>query len=446
MIRNRKELATTKKRKILLELIEAGIQRVLPRTIMNSAVQFDRKRNYLTVNNNGFDLSLGRLFVLGGGKASGAMAEALEKIIGHQRITAGVVNCKSSSYNTKRIRIIKAGHPLPNKAGISGVRAMYALRDKYSITENDLILCLISGGGSALMSYPVENVTLEDEQRITDLLLKSSADIHEINVVRKHMSRIKGGNLARHFSPARIISLILSDVIGNNLDIIASGPTSPDTSTFMDALSILKKYRLYSKTPKSIRNHLRKGCEGRIGETAKELPNAQNFIIGDNRLALEAMNNRALELDQKPYIITSNQIGDTTEMARMRAQEFLENKYPEHNIFLIGGETTQRIPKNPGKGGRNQHYAAVSLTVLKDYDREWAMCAVGTDGSDFIKDVAGAMVDNQSAERAKKLDVEDHIKRHDCYNLFRKMGSSLIMTGNTGTNVCDIMVYIKDFK
>jgi len=273
IIKNRDALSTTRLRKQALGIIEAGIDRVLPPNIMKSAVRYDAAGRALTINGDTYRLATGRVFVIGGGKASGLMAETLENIIHPENITAGVVNCKSGHYKTHKTRIIPAGHPIPDQRGISGVKEMLSLKERYSINKNDLVICLISGGGSALMPYPVDEVSLEDKQGITELLLSSGAEIAEINAVRKHLSRIKGGQLGRFYSPATVLSLILSDVIGNDLAVIASGPTFPDPSTFSDAYKVLERHRLLDRCPKSVADFLRKGCRGARAETPKTLNN-----------------------------------------------------------------------------------------------------------------------------------------------------------------------------
>ncbi len=446
MIKNKRELSTTELRKQALDIIEAGIARVLPPAIMKSAVRYDPTGKILTVNDDAYHLSRGRIFVIGGGKASGLMAETLENIIAPDSISAGVVtcNCKSSDYKTSKIKIIEAGHPVPDQRGLDGVKQMLALRDGYSINENDFAICLISGGGSALMPYPVDGVNLEDKQRTTELLLGCGAEIHEINSIRKHLSKIKGGRLGNFYSPATVVSLILSDVIGNDVSVIASGPTWPDPSTFSDAYDVLERYDLLSKVPEDVIDFLRRGCQDEVEETPKTLGNCRNYIIGDNRLALEAMAKKANEMGFTPYIITAEQKGDTATIARLRAGEILSARYTGYDIILIGGETTPKLPDVAGKGGRNQHYAAVSMLAMKEYAGEWAVASAGTDGSDFLPDVAGAIVDNNSLDTAtgKGIDVESYLDRYDSNILLKKIGGSLIVTGNTGTNVGDVIVYI----
>lgn len=444
IIKNKNELSSTPLRKQALEIVEAGITRVLPSTVMKYSLKIDPAKKILSIQDKDYDISKGRIFVIGGGKASGLMAQTLEEIIGPGNITDGVVNCNSKNYQTNKIRIVKASHPKPKKRGVSGVKKMLALKDRYSINKNDLVICLISGGGSALMPCPVDEITLRKKRKMTKLLLESGPTIQEINAVRKHLSKIKGGQLGKFFSPTPVISLIISDVIGNDLDAIASGPTAPDKSTFLDAYNVLEKYKILDKAPQSIVDILVKGCAGKIAETPKKLDNCTNFIIGDNRLALEAMASEAEKLGFKPYIVTSKQKGDPTEMAKLRAKEILNSKYKNNDVILIGGETTPKLPGNHGKGGRNQHYAAVSMMALKDYPGEWVMTGIGTDGSDYLPDIAGAIVDKNSLETSKTtgIEVQPYLDRYDSSTLLEKIGNSLIKTGNTGTNVGDAAVYI----
>lgn len=444
IIKNKDELSITALRKQALDIVEAGISRVLPSTVMKYSLKINPSKKILSIKNKDYDISTGRIFVIGGGKASGPMAQTLEEIIGPGNITRGIVNCNNKNYQTNKIKIVEASHPTPDQRGVLGVEQMLALKDRYSINKNDLVICLISGGGSALMPCPVDEITLKDKQQMTKLLIKKGPTIQEINAVRKHLSKIKGGQLGKFYSPAPVISLIISDVIGNDLDAIASGPTVPDSSTFLDAYNVLKRYKLLYEAPQSIVDFLEKGCAGKIAETPKKLDNCTNFIIGDNRMALEAMASKAETLGFKPYIVTAEQKGDPTDMAKLRAEEILNSKYKNYDVILIGGETTPKLPDNHGKGGRNQHYAAVSMVALKDYPGEWVMTSIGTDGSDYLPDIAGAIVDKNSLEtsRTTGIEVKSYLDRYDSSTLLKKIGNSLIKTGNTGTNVGDAAVYI----
>jgi len=444
IIKNRQKLATTELRDRVLQIIEAGIRRVLPPDIMKSAVSYDAAGRTIKINSDVFRLASGRIFVIGGGKATGLMAQALESIIGAENITDGVVTSKGGNVKTQKIKVVIAGHPTPDQRGVSGVKEMLALKGRYSIGKNDLVICLISGGGSALMPYPVDGVNLRDKQKITQLLIGSGAGIDEINMVRKHLSKVKGGRLGDFYSPATVISLILSDVIGNDLATIASGPTSPDPSTFADAYNVLRQYHLLGKAPGSVVDFIERGHKGEATETPKTLNDCHNYIIGDNGLALEAMSAKAKKLGFNPHIITSQQTGDTTTVARLRAKEVMEHGYAGYDILLLGGETTIKLPSGAGKGGRNQHYAAVSMLAMAEYPGQWIVASVGTDGSDFLPDVAGAIVDHSSLDtaQAKGLDIKAYIEKYDSNTLLDSIGSSLIITGDTGTNVGDVVVYL----
>jgi glycerate 2-kinase len=444
IIKNRDTLATTDLRKQALDIIEAGIAAVLPPSIMKAAVRYHAARKMITVMGDAYPISKGRVFVIGGGKASGLMAEALEAIIPPEKITAGVVNVKGGHYETSKIKIITADHPIPDKRGIDGVREMLDLKHRYSIAEKDLVICLISGGGSALMPYPVNGVSLRDKQEVTKLLVGSGADINEINAVRKHLSQIKGGRLGQFYSPATVVSLILSDVVGNDLAVIASGPTFPNPATFADAYKVLERYNLLARAPGRVTDFLRKGCLGEAAETPKTLANCYNYIIGDNGLALSAMQRRAKEMGLLPFVVTSQQKGDTAAVAWSRADEILNMRYAGYNVILIGGETTVTLPASAGRGGRNQHYAAVSMLAMEPYPNEWVVASVGTDGSDFLPDVAGAIVDQDSLNRAKVkgINVKSYLERYDSNQLLEQIGGSLVITGDTGTNVGDITIYL----
>ena len=444
IIKNKNELATTTLRRIALDIIEAGISRVLPSVIMRSTVHYDKAQRTLSINGDVYPVGRGRIFVIGGGKASGLMAETLGKLLGHENIADGVVTCKGNHFKTNKVKIIQAGHPLPDQRGADAVREMLHLRDRHSIGKDDLVLCLISGGGSALMPCPADGVSLQDKKTMAELLIASGAEINEINTVRKHLSKVKGGRLGLFYSPATVISLILSDVIGNDLSIIASGPTFPDSSTFADAYNVLRKYNLLSKTPEAAIELLEKGCQGLVAETPKALGNCHNYIIGDNTLALKAMAQKASEAGLHPHIVTAEQKGDTSDVAWVRAGEIISAENAAYDVFLLGGETTPKLPESAGKGGRNQHYAAVSLLAMKEYAGEWAMTSVGTDGSDFLPEVAGAIVDNTSLPslRSQNVDVQSYLDSYDSNTLLKKLGNSLIVTGNTGTNVSDVIVYV----
>jgi glycerate-2-kinase len=442
IIKNKNEIADTELRKRALDIVEHGIEQVLPYKLMKHALEYNASNKVLKIQDDVFKIS-GRIFVVGGGKASNAMAEELEKIIGAENITAGIVNCDTSDCKTKKVKIIKAGHPIPNTKSIMGVQQMFALKDKYFIQENDLVICLISGGGSALMCYPAQGISLSDKQKITDLLIRTGAGIKEINLVRQCLSKIKAGGFPRVFAPASILGLIISDVAGNQLDVIASGPTAPRSLSFIGAYNVLKKYNLLSKSPKSIVKFLREKIKSPNQRRTKNLRNYRNYIIGDNRTAIEAMAKRAKVKGLKPFIISKPMSGDTNALARLRSNEIIKGKYSNYNIILAGGETSMELPEKPGEGGRNQHYAGATMLAMEKYAGKYALVAMNTDGSDYLKGIAGAIIDNNSliSARDKKINVEMYLKKYNSYNLMKSIGNSLVITGATGTNVGDIAVY-----
>ena len=389
------------------------------------------------------------IYVVGAGKASGAMAEALEDILG-RRITDGMVVVKHGhTVPVSRTRIIEAAHPVPDQTGMNGVREILSLLRKAS--EKDLVIVLLSGGGSALMPLPVDGVTLAQKQHTTQLLLRSGATINEINVVRKHLSRVKGGRLLLHAAPARVLTLILSDVLGNSLDTIASGPTFPDPSTYGDAVQILKKYRLWQNLPKPVRNHLIRGDQGLIEETLKIgnpiFKKVHHLIIGDHSVALKAAVQAARAANYRTHILTPYLKGE----AREAAQAFTSFAHqlhkrsrgtPDRTCLLASGETTVTV-QGHGKGGRCQEFvlaAALNIIGLP----KTVVTAFGTDGTDGPTDAAGAYADENTFDKAVQqgLDPVKALHDHNSFPFFKAL-SQLIVTGPTRTNLNDLyMLFI----
>ena len=295
-----------------------------------------------------------------------------------------------------------------------------------------------------MMPCPVDSIKLKDKQEMTWLLMKSGGSIQESNIVRKYLSKIKGGRLAEHFYPAQVASLIISDVIGDNLEVIGSGPTVADSSTFQDVLNILTKYNLLDKAPKSIVKYVKAGCAGEVADTPKKLIKTDNFMIGNSAIALETMAVKAKSLGLKPVIVTSEQMGDPGVAAKNLVDEIAKDSYAEYNVLLLGGETTPKLPDNHGDGGRNQHYVANFMLNMGNFTKEWAMASLNSDGKDYVSDVAGAIVDHLTLKRAqdKKIEIDKYISKFDTYSLFKKIGNSLIETGDTGTNIGDVAVVI----
>ena len=338
------------------------------------------------------------------------MAAAVEDMLGNL-VTDGIVNVKYG-YTAKlnKIRINEADHPVPDEAGSRGAEEIVKLVG--NTQENDLLICLISGGGSALLPLPVQGISLNEKQEVTKKLLACGANINEINAVRKHMSRIKGGQLARFSYPATLITLILSDVIGNYLDVIASGPTVPDSSTFEDVKEIMERYKIWNTIPDTVKNHFEKGIGRNIPETPKAGENifskTQNVIVGSNIQAVLAAAKEAKGIGYQTMVLSSFIEGETKDVARVHAaiaKEILQSGNPVSAPACVvsGGETTVTI-RGKGKGGRNQEFCLAAAIDIAGMDSV-VILSGGTDGTDGPTDAAGAICDGQTIERtlAKKL-------------------------------------------
>lgn len=426
-----------------LEIFLEGVRAVDPETAIQRALKLENDR--LEILDKSYDLSLyDGIYVVGGGKAGGKMARAIETILG-DRVNAGVVNVKYGySVDLDLIKINEAGHPLPDERGMRGTKEMMDLLSQTG--ERDLVLCLLSGGGSALMPSPAEGLSLQDKQQTTQLLLRCGATIQEINAVRKHLSQIKGGRMAELAYPSTLISLILSDVIGDELDVIASGPTVADESTFGDCLRALQKYGLNEKIPRAVRSFLEKAMRGDIEETPKP-PNpvflrVQNLIVGNNRLAVGAAKAKADELGYHSVILSSFVDGETREVAKVHAaiaKEILStgNPVPKPACIISGGETTVTI-RGQGAGGRNQEFALAAAMDIRGLPNVVVLSG-GTDGTDGPTNAAGAIADGETVARAEEMgmDPERYLVENDSYNFFHRL-SDLVVTGATLTNVMDL--------
>ena len=377
-----------------------------------------------------------RIFVVGAGKASGTMARAAERFLG-KRITSGCVLVKDGDLTkTRRIALMPAGHPVPDERGVSGAREICRICGEAE--QGDLVLCLISGGASALMPLPAEPVTLEEKQATTKLLLDSGADIREMNSVRKHISAIKGGQLARLAAPAKVISLILSDVVGDDLDVIGSGPTAPDLSTFAAALNVLAKYRVRDRVPRSVLEMLESSGEETPKPGDRIFDRVENVIVGSNQKSLEAAAKLAKSLGYRTIILSSTMEGETKDAGRLHAAIARQIRMYGQPLrspacVISGGETTVTI-RGKGKGGRNQEFvlaAAIDLAGL----REVLILSAGTDGTDGPTNADGAIADGRTIARSSR-NAHRALEENDSYPFFEDL-DDLIITGATGTNVMD---------
>ena len=384
------------------------------------------------------------IYVIGTGKAGASMGRAAERVLG-RRITAGLINVKyGHTAKLRRIELNECGHPVPDASGVAGARRIAELAARAG--KDDLVVCLISGGGSALLPLPAAPITLEEKQTVTRLLLNCGANIHEINAVRKHISEIKGGQLARLAAPATVEALLLSDVIGDDLDVIGSGPTAPDASTFARVAAIFDHYGIAGAVPASVRDRIQSGLRGEIPETPKPgdalFRRVRNTVVGSNRLALGAASRCARGLGYRTLVLASEIQGETREVARMHAaiaREMANAGRPARPpaCIITGGETTVTI-KGRGLGGRNQEFvlaAAIDLAGLPDV----VVFSAGTDGTDGPTDAAGAIADGGTLER--NPEAARFLDANDSYPYFDGLGD-LVKTGPTNTNVMDVRLLL----
>lgn len=428
-------------------IFQAGLQAVAPGAAIKKHCRLDG--GMLLVDGCSYDLDLfSRVIVLGAGKAAAAMALSIEEILG-DRLSAGIISVKYGHLERlQKIKIHQAAHPVPDENGHLAAQAIFDLAS--SADEQTLVICLLSGGGSALLPMPVPGITLVDKQQTTTALLACGATIHEVNAIRKHLSCIKGGGLARAVYPATLVSLILSDVVGDDLDSIASGPCVPDRTSFVDCMAILRKYGIEEKIPAGVLRHLGSGVTGMVPETAKGgrefFIKTRNIIVGCNFDALSQARDKAIELGYNSLLLSSQLEGETRQLAALHmaiARQIYSHDEPlvKPACLLSGGETTVTI-KGSGKGGRNQEFvlaAALNMQAMGNI----VVLSAGTDGTDGPTDAAGAFADHLSLQRAAQhqLDPLDYLANNDSYNFFDMLGD-LYKTGPTNTNVMDIRIIL----
>jgi glycerate 2-kinase len=447
LIENGETSGIRRGRDLALRCLEEAVNAAEPKQLLKAKIKVENGK--LQVESCTFDLGkFKHVYVVGGGKAGGKMAQAIEEILG-KHVTAGIVNIPyGTRQKTNVIELNEASHPVPDKAGVKGTSQIMAIAEQAK--EHDLLICLISGGGSSLMSLPREGLSLKDKQALTNILLKSGAAISEINAVRKHLSAFKGGWLTKKAYPATVLNLVLSDVIGDPLDSIASGPTVPDTSTFSDAKKILENYNLWLNAPVSVRKVLSEGARGLLPETPKAgdivFENVHNVIIGNNRTASLAAVDCLHSKGLNTLLLAGMLEGEAMEVGKALAKFangvlVCNTPIPKPLGVVAGGETTVTVT-GKGLGGRNQELvlsAALNLKVTE----ECVIASFSTDGVDGPTDAAGAIMDGYTLRRAKKLglDPKKYLAANDSYHFFSKLGD-LIRMEATGTNVNDISLIV----
>jgi glycerate 2-kinase len=448
LINNGSDQVTRRARRLVIEALEFTLASVDPHVLVSQKVK--RRGEKLHVENQvirlgGYD----RIFVVGAGKASGAMAEALESILGN-RLTGGLVVVPTGQHSREleRVRVVTASHPTPDTNSVNAAKALTDLVE--NLSSRDLIICVVSGGGSALLSLPVEPLAIDDKGSVARLLMNAGATIVELNTVRKHLSMIKGGWLAKRSHAGRILGLIISDVVGDRLDSIASGPISPDTTTFSDAIAVLRKHNLFDTIPSSAARILTEGANGSIPETPKSgdpcFRKVSYHFLGNNRVACASARKYLRSKGIDAEILTSSVTGEARYLGSFigaLAREIVKFDEPLRRpcAFILGGETTVTVA-GAGLGGRNQECTMACAKEIQGL-KGIAMASIGSDGIDGPTDAAGAIADGMTISRSEKLalNYDELLAQNDSYRFFMPL-KDLVMTGRTNTNVNDIEVVV----
>jgi glycerate 2-kinase len=448
LINNGSDQVTRRARRLVIEALEFTLASVDPHVLVSQKVK--RRGEKLHVENQvirlgGYD----RIFVVGAGKASGAMAEALEAILGN-RLTGGLVVVPTGQHSPEleRVRSITAPHPTPDTNSVNAAKALTDLVE--NLSSRDLLICVISGGGSALLSLPVEPLAIDDKGSVARLLMNAGATIVDLNTVRKHLSMIKGGWLAKRSHAGRILGLIISDVVGDRLDSIASGPISPDTTTFADAIAVLRRHKLFDTIPSSAARILTEGANGSIPETPKSgdpcFRKVSYHFLGNNRVACTSARKYLRSKGIDAEILTSSVTGEARYLGSFigaLARDIAKFDEPLRRpcAFILGGETTVTVA-GAGLGGRNQECTMACAKEIQGL-KGIAMASIGSDGIDGPTDAAGAIADGMTIPRSEKLalNFDELLAQNDSYRFFMPL-KDLVMTGRTNTNVNDIQVVV----
>lgn len=438
------EKVLKKLREDALLIFEAGLSAASAKDTVEKALILEGEA--LRIREREYNLSsYAKMYLLGGGKASADMAIAIHEILG-DRIAAGVVSVPyGRGGKAGKIRLLETSHPEPDQSGVENTREI--LRVAEQAGRDDLVFCVISGGGSSLLVAPPDDISLADMVEMNRALLMCGAAIKEINTIRKHVSTIKGGRLARKIYPASLVTLVISDVVGNGLESIASGPTVPDTTSFEECLEVVEKYGLRGPIPDAILQHIQRGADGMMEESVREgdeaFKNTHTVVVASNSTAVKAASARAKEMGYRVVSLPDSVVGDTHDAAQFHVQlakKVLMKGDPvaPPACVVSGGETTVKVSGH-GKGGRNQEFALSAAAGIEDLPV--VVLSLGTDGIDGSTDAAGAICDGKTTARARELRLEtaSYLSNNDSYNFFARLGD-LVMTGPTGTNVSDIHI------
>jgi len=444
---NYKNIAVSPGRKKLLKLVETAIKMVHPKQLIPRVVSYKDEKLY--INSKKFSTARKRIFVIGAGKASAEMALEIEKILGANRITDGVVITNNSKIKLKKIKVHIADHPIPSERGLSGAKKIFSLKEKYKINKNDIVIALVSGGGSALMPYPIPGISLKDKKKLYDLFIKYAVTGRESSVIKTKISRVKGGGVAKHFYPSQIISLIISDDNGHAGDLsTASGPFTEHASTFKEAIEVINLHKMRKEVPKTIMAYLEKN-KNKITKKIN-FNHVNQFVIINNCGLVNNLKN----LSKKNNLETIVKCGVEGE-AKDAAYKFCchikkISKKKKAIILIYGGETTVTLSKKNGLGGRNQEFTTACLKYLSnsENDFQWTVASIASDGIDFIKISAGGIIDKNSIDmlKEKKINLDNYLENHNTYKLLSLINSNIKSAGPTGTNVGDIMLCLLNKK
>jgi hydroxypyruvate reductase len=428
----------------------AALQAVDPEAAVRKYVK--RRKNILDIDARRFDLdTIKNVWILGSGKAAAPMGRALEKILG-KYLSGGFLSTKyGHGLDLKKIDVLEAGHPLPDKNSEAAAQRIHSFI-KERVEPDDLVICVFSGGASSLMVSPAHGITLEDKLQCSEILMHAGAGIHELNSVRKHLSGLKGGGLARLLQHVRVVALVLSDVVGDDIATIASGPTAPDPTTFFDCIEVFRKMGISKRVPPAVLRRFEQGCAGRLQETMKhgdaDFKEIPSIIIGNNAMACTAAFKAARRMGYRSMVLTSRLEGDTEAAARLHMsimEEIMREDRPVRRpaCVISGGETTVEVTGD-GRGGRNQEFVLHCVRYLAELETPGIVASLGTDGTDGPTDAAGAVADNSTLTRSLKYGADflkDSLDNNDSYTYFKRLGD-LIMTGPTRTNVMDLHIML----
>ncbi len=427
-----------------ISVLESGISAVLPETVLKRGLEWSSRTDSLTIGDHLLELDHGRLFVIGAGKSAGAMALAFERIVGPDRVMWGWVNSiRQTDPNPVSITIHPAGHPLPDEDSLAGTRAMLDTLLGFHLVRTDHVIVLLSGGASAMLCQPQEPVTLQDKIELTGRLIRSGGDIASINCVRKHLSMVKGGKLGRLLSPATVVTMCISDVEGDRPEVIGSGPTVSDESTPEDAIAVLWHHNIWTDAPDSVRRLLM-STESIRRAAPDYLDRCRHHILAGTGDACEAMREKAGTLGYRAWVDGDYLRGDPDQASQRIAGAIRQMARRGGDALIWGGEVTPHVVDCGGTGGRLQHLMLTLLSRTDGLGESWVIAGAASDGCDYTKGVAGAWIETNPGERhGEDPIILDHLARFDSGSYFRNIRAGLILSGETGTNVADLIVCLR---